>query len=202
MPITDAPLTLLLLAAIGVLGALQMTVLPSINQQLLLRPYSAARGIRRWTLLTSGFVHADFMHLLLNGMSLWFFGPLLEQTIGTFLFGLLYLTGLVLSQWRRYAKHRDDPGYATLGASGAISAVVFACIVHHPQQSLFILPIPFPIPAPLFGVGYLAYSWWSARRGRDNINHDAHLDGALTGLLFVALTSPGAYLQALDWLLR
>lgn len=202
MPIYDAPLTLLLLATMGVLGALQLTVLPSIHQRLLLRPYSAARGVRRWTLLTSGFVHADLMHLLLNGMSLWFFGPLLEQTLGTFLFALLYFTGLVLSQWRSYTKHRNDPSYATLGASGAISAVVFACIVHHPQQSLFILPIPFPIPAPLFAVGYLAYSWWSARRAQDHINHDAHLDGAITGLLFVALTDPRAYLQAWYWLLR
>ena len=202
MPIYTAPLTLLLLATMGVLGALQLTVLPNIHQRLLLRPYSAARGVRRWTLLTSGFVHADLMHLLLNGMSLWFFGPLLEQTIGSFLFALLFLTGLVLSQWRSYAKHRNDPSYATLGASGAISAVVFACIVHHPQQSLFILPIPFPIPAPLFAVAYLAYSWWSARQARDHINHDAHLDGAITGLLFVALTDPRAYLQAWHWLLR
>ena len=202
MPIYTAPLTLVLLATTGVLGALQLTVLPNIHQRLLLRPYSAARGVRRWTLLTSGFVHADLMHLLLNGMSLWFFGPLLEQTIGSFLFALLFLTGLVLSQWRSYAKHRNDPSYATLGASGAISAVVFACIVHHPQQSLFILPIPFPIPAPLFAVAYLAYSWWSARQARDLINHDAHLDGAITGLLFVALTDPRAYLQAWHWLLR
>jgi membrane associated rhomboid family serine protease len=93
-------------------------------------------------------------------------------------------------------KHRDDPDYATLGASGAISAVLFASIVYRPLDRLMLLPIPVPIPAPLFAVGYLAYTWWSARQQRGQINHDAHLGGALAGLVFVAVTEPLAYARA------
>jgi membrane associated rhomboid family serine protease len=112
------------------------------------------------------------------------------------MFVLLYMAGLLLSQWGSYRKHREDPGYATLGASGAISAVLFAYIVYWPTHSLYMFFIPLPIPAPLFGVGYLAYTIWSAKQNRGRINHDAHLGGALAGLAFVALFDPGAYLRA------
>ena len=91
------------------------------------------------------------------------------------------MVGLLLSLSLTYRKHRDNPEYATLGASGAISAVLFASIVYFPTQSLLILPIPIPIPAPLFAVGYLVYSAWSARQPRGRINHDAHLAGHWSG---------------------
>jgi rhomboid family protein len=87
-------------------------------------------------------------------------------------------------------KHRDDPHYASLGASGAILAVLFASIVYFPRQRLFILPIPIPIPAPLFALAYLAFSYYSSRHSKDRINHDAHIFGALTGIVFVLLTDP------------
>jgi membrane associated rhomboid family serine protease len=100
---------------------------------------------------------------------------------------------LILSEARTYFQHRNDPRYAALGASGAVSAVLFASIVFFPNQSIFILPLPVPIPAPLFGIGYLAYSWYLSRRAQDNVNHTAHIDGAVTGLLFVAMFHPEAY---------
>jgi membrane associated rhomboid family serine protease len=102
-------------------------------------------------------------HLLFNMLKFYFFGPPLERAIGTVRFVLLYLVSLVMSEARTYIRHRNDPRYAALGASGAVSAVLFAAIVYFPTQSLFILPIPIPIPATLFGVGYLVYAWYSSR---------------------------------------
>ena len=144
------------------------------------------------------------MHLIFNMMTFWFFAFLLERRIGGVAFGLLYFGSLVLAVSTTYFKHRNDPQYATLGASGAIAAVLFAAIVYFPSMKLFILPIPVPIPAPLFAVAYVAYSWYATEGGRfssgmagQKINHDAHLIGALVGLLFVLLTDPGAYTQLL-----
>lgn len=157
------------------------------------RPYYLVRKRQYLTLLTSGLVHASGSHLLFNMLTFYFFGPPLERVIGTAPFVILYGAALMLSEARTYLKHRNDPRYASLGASGAISAVLFAAIVYFPTQSLFIIPIPVPIPAPLFAVGYLAYNWYLSRQGRDGINHTAHIDGAITGLLFVAVTDPSAY---------
>ena len=194
------PATLAILAVNIALGAYTLFVNPPLIDKLLFRPFEFARGRNRFTALTSGFVHADLPHLLFNMITFWFFGRPLENRIGTGAFVLLYALGLAFSLLGTFRKHRNDPQYATLGASGAISAVLFAAIVYFPTMSLFILPIPVPIPAPLFGLGYLAYSYWSARQNRGRINHDAHLGGALVGLAFVALTNPGAYVAALDML--
>src|SRR6185369_10035514 len=96
-------------------------------------------------------------------------------SIGTPKFVLLYAVGLLASSVGSYFKHRNDPGYATLGASGAISAVLFAAIVYNPLMKVALIFLPILIPGPLFAVGYLAYTWWSARQNRGRINHDAHL---------------------------
>jgi membrane associated rhomboid family serine protease len=196
------PASLFILAANVGLSLLGLFAVPQIVERCLFRPHEFARGQRRATAITSGFVHADLMHLIFNMMTFWFFGVPLERRIGTPMFLLLYAAGLLLSQLGSYMKHRNNPEYATLGASGAISAVLFASIVYFPTNSLMILPIPVPIPAPLFAVGYLAYTVWSARQNRGRINHDAHLGGALSGLVFVALFDPGAYARAIDLISR
>ena len=183
---------LILIANIG-LGIAGLFLAPAIIERCVFRPFEFARGRNRLTLVTSGFVHADLPHLLFNMVSFWFFGVPLERVIGTPRFVLLYAAGLLLSPLVSYAKHRNNPSYGTLGASGAISAVLFAAIVYFPTMKLMIFPVPIPLPAPLFAVGYLAYSWWSAKQSRDRINHDAHLVGALVGLVFVALVDPGAW---------
>jgi membrane associated rhomboid family serine protease len=170
---------------------------PALLQRCVFRPYWVTRKREYHTLITSGLTHADLPHLIFNGVTFWFFAVPLERIIGTVPFLFLYVLGLLFSETGSWLKHRDDPQYATLGASGAISAALFAAIVYVPTQTLIILPIPIPIPAPLYAVGYLAYSWWSARQQRgDRINHDAHFGGAIWGLLFVALTDPGAYPRA------
>jgi membrane associated rhomboid family serine protease len=160
---------------------------------LLLRPYWLARNGEYHRLVTSGLVHADVGHLFFNMFTFFWFAFPLERVLGTWGFLALYLIGLVLSDLGTWIKHRNDPDYASLGASGAILAVLFAYIVYYPDSSLMLFPLPIPIPAPLFAVLYLAYSWWSSRQNRGRINHDAHIGGALTGMAFVAVTDPGAY---------
>jgi len=172
---------------------------PQVIERSLFRPYWFLRKKQYPTLVTSGFVHADLGHLIFNMLSFYFFAFPLEKQIGPVRFAALYFLGLVVSDLGTYFKHRGNPEYASLGASGAISAVLFAAIVYFPWMKLFIIPIPLPIPAPLFAVGYLAYSWWSARQTRGRINHDAHLGGALFGLLFVLVTDPAAFSNLLDW---
>lgn len=166
---------------------------PWIIERSVFRPYWLVRRREYHTLVSSGFVHKDLGHLLLNMVTYWFFAFQLERRIGGVAFALLYIVALVLSEITTWVKHRQDPRYGSLGASGAIAAVLFASIVYFPQQTLFILPIPVPIPAPLFALGYLVYSWYSARAASGGINHDAHLGGALVGLAFVALLDPSAY---------
>jgi membrane associated rhomboid family serine protease len=191
------PAALVILAVNIGLGLLSLFAMPQLVERCLFRPYEFAQGLRRATVITSGFVHADLPHLIFNMITFWFFGVKLEWYIGTPKFVLLYALGLLFSQLGTYFKHRSHPEYATLGASGAISAVLFAAIVYFPTMKLAFILLPVPIPAPLFAVGYLAYSYWSSRQNRDRINHDAHLGGALVGLAFVAVFDPGAWANAI-----
>jgi membrane associated rhomboid family serine protease len=124
----------------------------------------------------------------------------LERFLGTTRFVILYFVGLVISHACTWYKEKGNPQYASLGASGAISAVLFAYIVYFPTTTLFIIPFPFPIPAVLFAVGYVAWSWWASKHSRDRINHDAHLCGAISGVGFVAAIDPGAFPRLLSTL--
>jgi membrane associated rhomboid family serine protease len=192
------PAALVILALNIGLGVAGLWGNPRIIERCVFRPYEFARGRRRGTLIASGFAHADVPHLLFNMVTFWFFGRPLELFLGTERFVVLYALGLALSPLISLARHRDNPAYATLGASGAISAVLFAFIVYFPTVPLVIFPIPLPLPAWLFGIAYLAYSIWSARVNKGRINHDAHLAGAFTGIAFVAVTDPGAVSRLLQ----
>jgi membrane associated rhomboid family serine protease len=195
MDFDRTPATLSLLCLIVGFSAMALWVAPKMLARNLLRPYWMLKERDYGTLITSGFIHGDFGHLLFNSLTLFFFGPDLERRIGSAKFLALYFIGLVLSSLGTVYKQKDNPDYAALGASGAILAVFFAFIVYFPTRTLY-LYFAIPILAVVFAFGYMAYSWWASRHRRDNINHDAHLDGALTGLIFVGLTDFAAWKHA------
>ena len=195
MEILSSPAALLILAVTAVISLFGLYRSERLIGRLLMRPYYVARGRQTETVITSGFVHGDMAHLIFNMFTFFFFAFPMERFLGTTKFVILYFAGLVVSSACSVVAHRNNPGYGTLGASGAVSAVLFAFIVYFPMSKLFIFPVPFPIPAVVFAAGYVAYSWWAGRQRRGNINHDAHLCGALAGIGFVLLTDPGALIS-------
>ncbi len=192
-----APAAALLLVAIVVTSLAGLYAVPALIERNLLRPHWLVPRRQYATLVTSGFIHADLGHLFFNGFTFWAFAFALERQIGSARFVALYAFGLLASGVGTWIKHRHEPDYRSLGASGAILAVLFASIVYFPSGSIFILPIPVPIPAPLFALAYLAYSYYASRQARGRINHDAHLAGAIAGIAFVALTDLPAVTRAL-----
>ena len=195
--IATAPATTLLLALILGIGLLSLTKWPALIDRHLLRPHGIAQRGDWHTLITSGFIHADFAHLIFNSFTLWAFGVGLERHLGTPRYVALYGCGLLASSLATWFIHRRQPAYASLGASGAILAVLFASILVFPRSSIFILPIPVPIPAPLFALGYLGFSVFASRTRLGRVNHDAHIAGALTGVAFIAAIEPQAIGRAL-----
>jgi membrane associated rhomboid family serine protease len=146
-----------------------------------------------YRLLTYGFVHADMQHLLFNMITLFFFGRTMEmifQLIGMGQVGyvLFYLSAVVISILPSYYRHRHDMNYISIGASGAVSAVLFAFILFQPWSMILVFFIP--VPAILYAVAYVGYTVYMDRRGGDNINHSAHLWGAAYGVLFMLFSHP------------
>ena len=158
--------------------------------KLLLQPYNVSRGKYVYTLITSGFIHADWYHLLFNMMTFYFFAFQLEVAIGHWQFALLYMASMILSDLPSVVKHKNDFWYRSLGASGAISAVVFSAILFNPLGKMGILFIPVSIPAVLFVVLYLIYCSYASKRGVGNVNHDAHFFGAISGIAITILLIP------------
>jgi membrane associated rhomboid family serine protease len=195
-------MTTLILGVMIVASLAGLSFAPQLLVRSLFRPYWLVPKRQYATLITSGFMHASLAHLAFNAFTFWSFGRALEGAIGPQRLLALYLIGLLVSNAGTWLRHRGDAEYASLGASGAILAVLFASVVYFPTQSLYILPLPVPIPAPWFAVGYLAYSWYASRFLRGRVNHDAHFSGAIAGLVFVALTDPEAWRRAMSLFLH
>ncbi len=170
--------------------------------RLMLWPPAIDRHKQFDRLLTHGFIHADWQHLLFNMITLYFFGSLVERWfvpyIGHVGFVLFYLSAIVIAILPTYLRHRHDANYRSLGASGAVSAVLFAFIMVQPWSLIFVFFLP--LPAIVYAVLYVGYSIWMDKQGQDNVNHSAHLWGAGYGVLFTLLMEPRvgpAFLQQL-----
>ena len=154
---------------------------------------------RQWhRMLSYGLVHSGWGHLIFNMLTLYFFGPVVEQhfaavfgaTTGAILFSVLYVSALAVSTAGDLLKYRDDSNYNAVGASGAVSAILFASILFEPKMGIYIFMIPIPVPGYIFAPLYLLYCWYMARRNMDNIGHTAHFWGAVYGLVFPLLCKP------------
>lgn len=146
--------------------------------------------------ISSGLIHADFMHLAFNMYSFYLFGDMVERAFTTIfgdsgkaIFIILYISALVVSLLPTYFNHQHDYHYRSLGASGAVSAIIFAGIFLYPTIGLGFFPIPFHIPGFIFGPLYLGISYYLANKGQGNINHSAHIWGAIYGIVFLIITS-------------
>jgi membrane associated rhomboid family serine protease len=162
--------------------------------RLLLWPPAISRRRQVDRLLTHGFVHADLPHLLFNMITLFFFGGIVERIfvdrIGTLGFLLFYVLAIVVAILPTYWQHRHDVNYRSLGASGAVSAVLFSYVLFAPWSMILVFFIP--VPAIVYAVLYVAYSFWMDKKGTDNINHSAHLTGAAFGVVATLLIEPRA----------
>jgi membrane associated rhomboid family serine protease len=193
----------LIIIGITVLISFSVENKPDQKERMLFIPNRIKQSGEYHRLISSIFIHADLNHLAFNMLSLYFLGTLFEQQmisvygvqLGSVNFILLYLLGGVASEIYPFIRHQDDSNYRSLGASGAVSAVLFATIFWNPTMDLFLFFIPVPIPAYIFGPIYLAFEYFAMKRGTTNIAHDAHIGGALFGILFVLLLNPNKGLE-------
>lgn len=164
-----------------------------------------------YRIFTHAFLHADYWHLGINMLVLYSFGTYIEQKFaameaqgvifsGTFFYLLLYLGSIAVASISTVTRYRNQENYSAVGASGAVSAVVFAYIFFAPLNKIYFYMV-LPIPGILFGVLYLVYSSYMGRRNKDNINHSAHFWGAVAGFLFPLLLDPSLFMDFLDQLL-
>ncbi len=160
-------------------------------------PFKINRTHEYFRFITYGFVHVDWTHLIINMFVLYSFGTgviflsgFYFRNPGLFILGL-YFGGLIFSTMYSFFRHKSNYNYAAVGASGAVSAVVFTSILLYPLGSIRLFLIPIDIPAYIFGILYLIYSAVMAKRAKDNVGHDAHFFGALFGIIYPVLLSPG-----------
>ncbi|MBC7642749.1 MAG: rhomboid family intramembrane serine protease [Flavobacterium sp.] len=141
-------------------------------------------------MLSAAFLHADWNHLFFNMLTLYFFAPVVIDHFGSITFLLIYFTSLISGSLLTLIMHNDDFSYRAIGASGAVTGILYSAILIYPTMSLYLFFIPIPIPAYVFGIGYLLYSIYGIRAKNDNIGHTAHFGGAIGGYLLTIIEEP------------
>jgi membrane associated rhomboid family serine protease len=170
----------------------------TIFTKFLFSPYACFHYKQYYRMFTHAFLHGDYPHLALNMFALYIFGPIIEDkafpthfgTKASFYYILLYAGGIIASSLFEFFRQKDNPNYSSVGASGAVNAIVFSAILIHPTMGMGLMFLPFFIPAWLFGTLFLTYTWYMAKRGGDNIGHTAHFFGALFGFVFTLALKP------------
>jgi membrane associated rhomboid family serine protease len=179
-----------------------------IFEKLLLSPYMVVQRKEWYRLITHGFLHVDWIHLIVNMLVLYSFGSYIEGMFAmcspnywVFHFLALYFGGMIVASIPSIVKYKNHYGYRSVGASGAVSAVLFAFIFFAPWGKLLFMAIV-PVPGIIFGVLYLAYSSYMSKKGGDNINHDAHFFGAVYGFLYPIVINPHLLSNFIDKLMH
>ena len=183
-----SPTSLIIVIATSVISIISFSN-ESLWRFLALEPYRMKRSREYHALLTSGLIHGNYIHLFLNMYVLAMFGPQLEMVLGSQTFLLVYAVSLLVGSIYPFVKYRDNPTYVAIGASGAISGVVFGFCLFWPTATLLLFFV-LPIPAVLFAIAYVAYSVFAMKRVEDNIGHEAHLAGGIGGLLATIAVRP------------
>ncbi len=189
-------LTVILIAGIVILSLVGFRD-DNFTFKLIHNPYIVKRKNEYYRLLSSGFIHGDYMHLFLNMYALYLFGGAVESYF-QYYFGSssnlyflgLFLLGIIVANVPDFISKKDMPHYNSLGASGGVSSIVFASIILSPLTKLMMFPIPIPMPAYIFAIIYVVYSIIMDRRNKDNVNHMAHLWGGLWGIVFMIVAYP------------
>ena len=200
----------LIIIIITVIASLYAWSNAAVMQKWMLNPYAVKRHNEYFRFITSGLIHQDYMHLFFNMFAFYSFGNVVERhfayefpEVGQLLFVALYILGVVASDIPTYLKHQNQPYYNSLGASGGVSSIVFAAILLYPMMEMGLLLLPIRLPGFIFGGLYMFYSYYQAQRGGDFINHDAHLYGALFGVVFTVIaipaSIPGFVEQVANW---
>ncbi|MEL7363101.1 MAG: rhomboid family intramembrane serine protease [Bacteroidota bacterium] len=187
----DAPVTLFLLIVNVLIGVYTSSADPSLVGRMAFRPAQVLRDREWYRFFTAGFLHVGIAHLAFNMITLFFFGPVVEGILGPARFALLYIGSDVAANALTIARHRKNPAYSAVGASGAISGVVFSYCLFDPFGLLYIF-LAIPMPAILFAVLYVVFSVQASRQGGGRIAHEAHLGGAIGGLALTILLYPAA----------
>lgn len=170
---------------------------PALFGRLQFNAYSIKHNREAWRFFSYGLLHAGWAHLFINMFVLYSFGNTVLDALNYYFgpkaylfFSLLYVGGIIFSVLVDFGRHKDDPGYNAVGASGAVSSVVFSSILLYPSGKIYLFPVPFPIPSIVFGMLYLVYSAVMARRGKGNVGHSAHFWGAVYGIVFTIALKP------------
>ncbi|WP_029035993.1 rhomboid family intramembrane serine protease [Salinimicrobium xinjiangense] len=158
---------------------------------------AAVKRGEKLRILSSGFLHVDTGHLFLNMLTLYFFADVVIASLGSIAFLLIYIASLLLGNLLSYYFHKDEPHYNAVGASGAVSGIIYAAILLYPDMSLYLFFIPIPIPAYIFGIGYMLYSIYGMKNRIGNIGHDAHFGGAVGGYILTLILVPEIFTTSL-----